>query len=94
MFDPLLAVGEGLVEDVTLALDGEPQGLHARREEADDDAGDDGDVCVAHGGGRAGGRGGECERVEMESEQVEMSGGRRDGWSEREHDWNGRLSAC
>ena len=45
-------------------------------------------------GGERGGRGGECERVEMESEQVEMSGGRRDGWSEREHDWNGRLSAC
>lgn len=47
VLDLLLVLGELLVEDMALALDGEAEGLNEGREEADGDAHGDGDLCVA-----------------------------------------------
>lgn len=47
VFDLLLVLGQLLVEDMALALDGEAEGLDEGREEADSDAYGDGDLCVA-----------------------------------------------
>lgn len=53
VLDALFVLWQELVEDMTLPLDGEPEGLDEGGEEADNDAYGDGDCTVYHGGRNA-----------------------------------------